>query len=174
MLVALGLLMAASPADLDEMDAMDRHLKPGSPCRAFEPDAPLPHGVPDGNAPSPPVARGGRGSPAATRCRRARRGMTPSLASLEYRLRQQQKRLLIRSWEYRQRRHTHGVWFRLRRVLANAGAAYVIWPRTLEHCWRKAIGRSRLARNWSRPGRSCSSRRNVSRRSRRRDRPLCG
>lgn len=28
LLVALGLLMAASPADLDEMDAMDRHLKP--------------------------------------------------------------------------------------------------------------------------------------------------
>lgn len=49
--------------------------------------------------------------------------MTPSL---EYRLRQYRRRMIVRSWEYRQRRHAHGVWFRLRRVLANARAAYVI------------------------------------------------
>lgn len=49
--------------------------------------------------------------------------MTPSL---EYRLGQHRRRTLVRSWEYRQRRHAHGVWFRLRRVLANARAAYVI------------------------------------------------
>ena len=35
-------------------------------------------------------------------------------------------RLLVRSWEYRQRRHAHGVWFRLRRVLADARESYVI------------------------------------------------
>ena len=49
--------------------------------------------------------------------------MTPSL---EYRLRQHRRRTLVRSWEYRQRRHAHGVWFRLRSVLSNARAAYVI------------------------------------------------
>jgi hypothetical protein len=49
--------------------------------------------------------------------------MTPSL---EYRLRQHRRRTIVRSWEYRQRRHAHGVWFRLRRVLANARAASVI------------------------------------------------
>jgi hypothetical protein len=49
--------------------------------------------------------------------------MTPSL---EHRLRQHRRRTIVRSWEYRQRRHAHGVWFRLRCVLANARAAYVI------------------------------------------------
>jgi hypothetical protein len=49
--------------------------------------------------------------------------LTPSP---EYRLRQHRRRTLVRSWEYRQRRHAHGVWFRLRSVLANARAAYVI------------------------------------------------
>jgi hypothetical protein len=48
------------------------------------------------------------------------------MPSLEYRLRQHRRRTLVRSWEYRQRRHAHGVWFRLRRVLANASAACVI------------------------------------------------
>ncbi|MBI1876032.1 MAG: hypothetical protein HYS05_19375 [Acidobacteria bacterium] len=34
--------------------------------------------------------------------------------------------MVVRSWDYRQRRHARGVWFRLRRVLADASAAYVI------------------------------------------------
>ena len=33
---------------------------------------------------------------------------------------------MVRAWEYRQRRHAHGVWYRLRRVLARASAAYLI------------------------------------------------
>ena len=45
---------------------------------------------------------------------------------LEDRLRQYQQRVLIRSWEYRQRRHAHGVWHRLRRVLTDADAAYTV------------------------------------------------
>ena len=49
--------------------------------------------------------------------------MTPSL---ERRLRQLRSRGLVRSWEYRQRRHARGVWFRLRRVLAEASEVYVI------------------------------------------------
>jgi len=35
-------------------------------------------------------------------------------------------RVLVRSWEYRQRHHARGVWFRLRRVLAGASAAFVV------------------------------------------------
>lgn len=47
-------------------------------------------------------------------------------AALERRLRAQRARVLIRSFEYRQRHHARGVWFRLRRVLADASAAYVV------------------------------------------------
>jgi len=32
----------------------------------------------------------------------------------------------IRAWEYRQRNHSKGVWFRLRRVLADAESAFAI------------------------------------------------
>ncbi len=46
--------------------------------------------------------------------------------SLERRVNQLRSRVLVRSWDYRQRRHARGVWFRLRRVLAEASAAYVI------------------------------------------------
>jgi hypothetical protein len=35
-------------------------------------------------------------------------------------------RAAVRSWQYRQRHLASGVWFRLRRVLADARAAYVI------------------------------------------------
>jgi hypothetical protein len=47
-------------------------------------------------------------------------------AALDRRLRELRSRLLVRSWQYRQRRSAHGVWFRLRRVLAEAAAAYVV------------------------------------------------
>ena len=33
---------------------------------------------------------------------------------------------MLRDWEHCQRRHAAGVWFRLRRLLADASAAYVI------------------------------------------------
>lgn len=46
--------------------------------------------------------------------------------SLERRVRQLRSRMIVRSWDYRQRRHARGAWFRLRRVLADARAAYVI------------------------------------------------
>lgn len=45
---------------------------------------------------------------------------------LERRLRQLRSRVLVRASQYRQRRSAHGVWFRLRRVLAEAAAAYVV------------------------------------------------
>ena len=47
-------------------------------------------------------------------------------AVFERRLREQRARVLIRTHDYRQRRHAHGVWLRLRRVLADASAAYAI------------------------------------------------
>ena len=46
--------------------------------------------------------------------------------TFERRMREQHARMLVRSLDYRQRRHARGVWFRLRRVLADASAAYVI------------------------------------------------
>ena len=46
--------------------------------------------------------------------------------SLEQRARRTRSRILIRSWDYRQRRHARGMWFRLRRVLADASTAHVI------------------------------------------------
>jgi hypothetical protein len=32
----------------------------------------------------------------------------------------------VRSWEYQQRHHACGVWFRLRRILADASAVYAV------------------------------------------------
>jgi hypothetical protein len=34
--------------------------------------------------------------------------------------------MLVRSWTYRQRHHARGVWFRLRRTLADAREAYAV------------------------------------------------
>lgn len=48
------------------------------------------------------------------------------ISPLEQRLRQLRSRVLVRSWDYRQRRHARGVWFRFRRVLADASEAYAV------------------------------------------------
>jgi hypothetical protein len=47
---------------------------------------------------------------------------------MERRLRELRSRQLVRAWDYRQRRHARGVWFRFRRVLAEASEAYAISP----------------------------------------------
>ena len=65
---------------------------------------------------------------------------------LDRRLRDQRARVLVRSFGYRQRHHAHGLWFRFRRVLADAAAAYVISEadaRTLvnEGCQVEPVGR---------------------------------
>jgi hypothetical protein len=44
----------------------------------------------------------------------------------ERRLREVRSRVLIRAFAHRQRRHAGGVWFRLRRVLADAREAHAI------------------------------------------------
>ena len=46
--------------------------------------------------------------------------------AVERRLRQLRSRVLVRAWDYRQRNHARGVWFRLRRVLAEASQAYAV------------------------------------------------
>jgi hypothetical protein len=46
----------------------------------------------------------------------------------ERRLRELRSRLLVRAFDYRQRRHARGVWFRLRRLLAFAREAYALSP----------------------------------------------
>ena len=48
------------------------------------------------------------------------------IAAHERRLREFRSRVLVRAFEYRQRRHASGVWFRLRRLLASASEAYAI------------------------------------------------
>jgi hypothetical protein len=47
-------------------------------------------------------------------------------AALEQRARQYRSRMLVRTWEYRQRHHARGVWYRLRRLLADASHAYIV------------------------------------------------
>lgn len=49
-------------------------------------------------------------------------------ASMERRLREQRSRVLVRSWDYRQRRHARGVWARFRRALAGAREVYALPP----------------------------------------------
>ena len=46
--------------------------------------------------------------------------------SLHERARRLHERAVIRSWEYRQRNHSTGVWYRLRRVLVDAAEAWAI------------------------------------------------
>ena len=47
---------------------------------------------------------------------------------LEQRVEALRRRVTVRSWEYRQRHHARGAWFRLRRALADARAAFEIPP----------------------------------------------
>ncbi len=47
-------------------------------------------------------------------------------ASWERRLRELRSRVLSRAWDYRQRRHARGAWFRLRRTLAGASEAHAV------------------------------------------------
>jgi hypothetical protein len=47
-------------------------------------------------------------------------------SAVERRLRLLRSRALVRAWDYRQRHHSRGAWFRLRRVLTEAGEAYAV------------------------------------------------
>lgn len=50
--------------------------------------------------------------------------MSDALERLRRRARQIRANALVRRWEYRQRHHARGVWFRLRRLLAEAKSAW--------------------------------------------------
>lgn len=52
--------------------------------------------------------------------------MSSALERMQARARAVKTRVLVRAWQYRQRDLAAGVWFRLRRVLTNARAAYVL------------------------------------------------
>lgn len=52
--------------------------------------------------------------------------------SLARRARQVRSRAAVRAWEYRQRNLSKGVWFRLRRVLAEAKEAWAIGPESFD------------------------------------------
>ena len=45
---------------------------------------------------------------------------------LHQRVQDLRKRALIRSWQYRQRNHSRGVWYRLRRTLVDAAEAWIV------------------------------------------------
>jgi hypothetical protein len=45
---------------------------------------------------------------------------------LHERARRIRERGIIRAWEFRQRHHSHGVWYRLRRVLADTAEAWSV------------------------------------------------
>jgi hypothetical protein len=47
-----------------------------------------------------------------------------AVAALEQRARQVRAQAAVRAWEYRQRHHAKGVWFRLRRLLAATESAW--------------------------------------------------
>ncbi len=65
--------------------------------------------------------------------------------SLESRLRQMRSRILIRAYHYRQLRHADGVWYRLRRTLADAREVWAVSPTdarqlAAEGCPIEAVG----------------------------------
>jgi hypothetical protein len=49
-----------------------------------------------------------------------------AVAALQARARAVRARAAVRAWEYRQRHHAKGVWFRLRRLLAATASAWTL------------------------------------------------
>ena len=56
---------------------------------------------------------------------------------MEQRIREARARAAVRAWEFRQRRGASGVWFRLRRVLADASEAYSVGEADAEQLIRE-------------------------------------
>jgi hypothetical protein len=59
------------------------------------------------------------------------------IAAQRERVRRIRERAVIRAWEYRQRHHAGGVWFRLRRVLVDAARAFVLTDTDADHLERQ-------------------------------------
>lgn len=51
---------------------------------------------------------------------------SPAIERMHNRVREVRARAMVRAFEYRQRHHAAGVWYRVRRALAAAKAVYVI------------------------------------------------
>ena len=60
---------------------------------------------------------------------------------LHTRARRVRARASVRAWEYRQRNHSKGVWFRLRRVLADTESAFAIPCSAVERLEREGFRR---------------------------------
>ena len=108
----------------------------------MDPDSDREHAVADrargrhaGSHPSPPAHRSTHG---ATRGK----GTVTMTDRLHRRARLIRERELIRGWEYRQRDHAKGVWYRFRRVLVDAAEAWVIDDRDADRL--AALGRAAL------------------------------
>jgi len=56
---------------------------------------------------------------------------------MEQRVQDVRARTAVRAWEFRQRRSASGVWFRLRRVLADAAQAYSVGEADAEQLIRE-------------------------------------
>ena len=54
-------------------------------------------------------------------------------AAMHRKARAVRSRAAVRAWEYRQRMHAKGVWFRLRRLLADSSMVYEIPESQVEH-----------------------------------------
>lgn len=124
LLVVAGLMMVARSGDLDEMVVIARGLSVESQhsiCSSLTVLSlmeSLP-GMPD-PVPLRQAVQDLLGTWAATVAD------SGALERMRDRARAVRARAAIRSWEYRQRNLAAGVWYRLRRVLAAARAAYVI------------------------------------------------
>ena len=70
---------------------------------------------------------------------------------MERRVRQARSRALVRAWEYRQRNHARGAWFRLRRVLADAAEAYIVSSEDMQHLLEDGYAAIRVGLEFSPP-----------------------
>ena len=118
LLVALGILAHSTPADLDELEALYRRLRPElrhavrSNLTILSLLAPR-SGMPD---PQPRRARGGRAAPPPDTADPEARDLRPRSAPARARARECSRAPSSTASV----RHARGVWFRLRRVLALA------------------------------------------------------
>ena len=109
-----------------------------TPCRDIRPEHAIADRAPGRHAGSHPSPTAHRGTHDATRGQ----GTVTMTDRLHRRARLIRERELIRAWEYRQRDHAKGVWYRFRRVLVDAAEAWVIDDRDAD---RLAIfGRTEL------------------------------
>ena len=72
---------------------------------------------------------------------------------LQRRAREVRQRRAVLAWEYRQRRHSKGVWFRLRRALVDAESAWAVSDADAEALCMEAFAALSVGRALSPPKR---------------------